>query len=81
MTSWYNNEMYFLGFIIVEAIFIGISYLLVLREVDRYYEEPNIKNPRTAMFRIGLNHFISMNIYLIMVFVFAIVVNFIWKIF
>jgi len=78
MGSWFNNEFVNLGFFIVEAIFIGISYLLVLREVDKYYEDPLIKSPRWTMFRIFLNHLIAMNILLVFVFFIGIIINILW---
>jgi hypothetical protein len=78
MGSWFNNELFNLGFFIVEAIFIGISYLLVLREVDKYYDDPLIKSPRWTMFKIFLNHIIAMNILLVFVFIVGIIVNIIW---
>ena len=80
MGSWFNNELFNLGFFIVEAIFIGISYLLVLREVDKYYEDPLIKSPRWTMFRIFLNHLIVMNILLVFIFIVGIVVNILWAV-
>ena len=80
MGSWFNNEFVNLGFFIVEAIFIGISYLLVLREVDKYYEDPLIKSPRWAMFKIFLNHLIAMNILLVFVFFIGIIINILWAV-
>tara|TARA_B110000261_G_C12956635_1_gene306693 strand:+ start:578 stop:826 length:249 start_codon:yes stop_codon:yes gene_type:complete len=80
MGSWFDNSLFNLGFFIVEAIFIGISYLLVLREVDKYYDDPLIKSPRWTIFRIFLNHIIAMNILLVFVFTVGIVVNIIWGI-
>jgi len=68
MFSWFNHTPFFLGFMVIEALFVGISYLIVLREVDKYYEDPLIKSPRWTMFKIFVNHLVAMNILLVIVF-------------
>ena len=69
MYSWFNHNEFFVAFMIIEALFVGISYLIVLREVDKYYEDPLIKSPRWAMFKVFVNHVVAMNILLVLVFI------------
>ena len=78
--SWFDIEFFSLGFFIVEALFVGISYLLVLREVDSYYDDPKIKSPKWSMIKVCFNHIIAMNILLVIVFFIAIVLNILWGI-
>ena len=68
MFSWFNHIPFFVAFMIIEAIFVGISYLIVFREVDKYYEDQLIKSPRWAMFKVFVNHVVAMNILLVIVF-------------
>ena len=70
----FNNEIYLLGFMIIEALFISTSYFLVLREVDDYYKDPTIKNPINAMIKIFWNHIFMMHLalaFVVFVVVFA----------
>ena len=49
--SWFNNELFTLGFFIVEGLIVGISWMLVYRDSDKLFADaPPDKAPIRSMF-------------------------------
>ena len=79
--SWFNNELFTLGFFIVEGLIIGISWMLVYRDSDKLFADaPPDKAPIRSMFWMFWGHVILMNIALVFIFFIAIVLNILWAV-
>tara|TARA_B100000123_G_C25542330_1_gene345807 strand:- start:361 stop:615 length:255 start_codon:yes stop_codon:yes gene_type:complete len=79
--SWFNNELFTLGFFIVEGLIVGISWMLVYRDSDKLFADaPPDKAPIRSMFWMFWGHVILMNIALVFIFFIAIVLNILWAV-
>lgn len=81
--SWFNNELFTLGFFIVEGLIVGISWMLVYRDSEKLFAELEIntdKTPIRSMFWMFWGHVILMNIALVFIFFIAIILNILWAV-